>query len=136
ARNAGSCHAEGLGTAVDPGRARYYFEQAVQGGHHPAHLELAELLMREAPPVGDHALALEHFQAAWRQGAKDASAVYLGWLYEQREDYAQAFRHYRHAAGLDDSYAHWRLGDLYHQGLGCKAEAQLALEHWQQAAER
>ena len=96
----------------------------------PAHLELAQLLFEEE---ADYDLALQHFEAAWRYGDKDASANYLGWLHEQREDYAQARRYYQHSLRSGDGYAHWRLGRQYLHGLGGKADAGKARAHLQQA---
>lgn len=135
ARNLGDCYVSGRGCEQDLARARDCFQLATERGHHPAHLELARLLFDYEPPLGDLDLALEHYLAAWRHGDKDESANCLGWLYEQREDYAQAQRYYQHAIGFGDSYAHWRMGRMHLYGLGRRSAAGKAREHLQLACE-
>lgn len=136
ARNLGYCYLHGQGCAPDPAQARHYYQLASERGHRAAHLELARLLFEQEPPVGDQDLALQHYQAAWRFGERDESANHLGWLYEQREDYAQAQRYYQHSIGLGDGYAHWRMGRMHQYGLGCPSNPHKAREHLQIACER
>jgi uncharacterized protein len=132
ARNLGDCYRQGRGCTHDPVQACHYLQLATERGHRPAHLELAQLLFEQE---SDHDLALQHYQAAWRHGDKDESANYLGWLHEQREDYAQAQRYYQHAIGLGDSYAHWRMGRMHLYGLGRAVNPGKAREHLQNACE-
>lgn len=136
ARNLGYCYLHGQGCTPDPAQARHYYQLASERGHRAAHLELARLLFEQEPPVGDQDLALQHYLAAWRFGERDESANHLGWLYEQREDYAQAQRYYQHAIGLGDGYAHWRLGRMQQYGLGCPSNPDKAREHLQIACEQ
>lgn len=135
ARNLGDCYRWGRGCEQDLVRARDYLLLATERGHRPAHLELAALLLDHQPELGDLDLTLEHYLAAWRYGDKDESASCLGWLYEQRDDQAQAQRYYLHAVANGDPYAHWRLGRLHLHGLGMPANPQKALEHLRSACE-
>ena len=75
------------------------------------------------------------FAAATVKTCMDAT-LKLGWLYEQREDYAQAQRYYQHAIGRGNSYAHWRMGLMHLHGLGCPANPDKAREHLQIACEQ
>lgn len=136
ARNLGYCYQHGQGAEADLVKARDYFLLATERGHRPAHLELAALLLDHQPELGDLDLTLEHYLAAWRHGDKDESASCLGWLYEQREDYAQAQRYYLHASARGDAYADWRLGRLHLHGLGMPANPHKALEYLRSASER
>lgn len=136
ARNMGDCYRHGRGCETDLMQARHYLQLATARGHRAAHLELARLLFDQEPPVGDPELALQHYLEAWRFGGRDESAIQLGWLYEQREDYAQAQRYYQHAIGLGNSYAHWRMGLIHLHGLGCPANPNKAREHLQIACEQ
>lgn len=132
AHNLGNCYACGRGTAVDLAKARYFFELAIGRAHRPAHYRLARLLIDqdELEP------ALEHFLAAWRYGNQDESASYLGWLYEQRGDYAQAQRYYFHAVGVGDRYAHWRMGRIHLYGRGVPVNRHKAAEYLRIACEK
>ncbi|UUY09653.1 SEL1-like repeat protein [Pseudomonas sp. J452] len=135
ARNLGDCYRHGRGCETDLMQARHYLQLATERGHRAAHLELARLLFDQEPPVGDPDLALQHYLEAWRFGGRDESANQLGWLYEQREDYAQAQRYYQHAIGLGNSYAHWRMGRMHLYGLGCPTNLDKAREQLQLACE-
>lgn len=136
ARNLGDRYRHGRGCEIDLMQARHYLQLATARGHRAAHLELAILLFDQEPPVGDLELALQHFLEAWRFGQRNESDIQLGWLYEQREDYAQAQRYYLHAIGRGNSYAHWRMGRMHLYGLGCKTNPDKAREQLQIACER
>jgi TPR repeat protein len=136
ARNLGYCYQHGQGTEADLVKARDYFLLATERGHRPAHLELAALLLDHQPELGDLDLTLEHYLAAWRHGDKDESASCLGWMYEQREDYAQAQRYYLHASARGEAYADWRLGRQHRYGLGMPANPRKALEYLRRASEQ
>ncbi len=128
-RNVGNCHAKGLGTSSNPALARHYLLLAVEQGYRAAHLDVAGLLFHAEFPVGDLDLALEHYLAAWCHGKKDQSASSLGWLYEERQEHAQALRYYSHAAKTGEAYGQWRLGRCYRDGLGVPSDPEKASEY-------
>lgn len=132
ARNVASNYRYGRGTEVDLQQARAFYQLATERGHRPAHLELARLLI----DLDDLDPALEHYLAAWRHGDKDKSASFLGWLYEQRDDFAQAQRYYLHAIRQNDGYAHWRLGRIHLYGQGHAVNFDKAGEHLRIACEQ
>lgn len=132
-RNLGNCHARGLGTPCNPALARHYLLLAIEQGYRAAHLDVAAVLIHAEPPVGNLELALEHYLAAWHHGDKNQSAGNLGWLYEKRQEHAQALRYYSHAAKTGEAYGQWRLGRCYRDGLGVPSDPKKASEYLRKA---
>ncbi|RBL89516.1 SEL1-like repeat protein [Chitinophaga flava] len=128
-----NCYQHGNGTAPDIRKALDLYETAA--AHHVPHAyyNLAMLYYNGEKVPQDYEKALRHFVYASRFGYDCHS--YVGYLFEEKEDYNNAFDAYKSGVKNNDGYCAINLARLYELGLGCKADPRKAISYYIKAAE-
>lgn len=128
-----NCYQHGNGTAPDIRKAIDLYETAA--AHHVPHAyyNLAMLYYKGEKVPQDYDKALRHFIYASRFGYDCYN--YVGYLFEEKEDYNNAFDAYKSGVKNKDGYCAYQLARLYELGLGCKADPRKALGYYLKAVE-
>ena len=129
----GQIYGYGIGTPIDTERAVHHLQQAAEQGFIAAQTLLAKLLA-----ANGNSDALNWYRTAADQGDCDAQAALarhylIGQITER--DPILAAKYAKAAAAHAHPDAMLLLGDIYRYGLGLKADAHTALNHYRQAAE-
>ncbi|CEP17014.1 hypothetical protein [Parasitella parasitica] len=125
---------------ADKERALNYFKQAASLGHIEAQCKVGDLCREGYGTAQDFAQAIEWYTKAAANG-NTLAHLNLGVLCEEgkgrlRNDYKGAYIHYLQAAERDNSEAIFRLGHLYHYGMGVQANLTQARTYYERAAKQ
>jgi len=123
----GYAYLHGEGTTVDLDQAEYWLTKAVEQGVDSAQRHLAEVYIRKGD-TDNAQKATEALTSKANNG--DAYAMHeLGSLYNNMNNYEEAFKWWKQSAELGNSGAQDDLGRLYMWGNGVPANLGLA-EYW------
>lgn len=121
-------------------RALKYFIQAGTLGHVEAQCKVGDLYKEGYATPENHGLAIEWYTKAAANGST-AAMVNLGVMSEEGQgrlfkDYNGAYLHYLQAAERENVEAIYRLGRLYHTGMGVSADLVRARTYYERAAKQ
>jgi TPR repeat protein len=130
-------HVEGLSESESIEKAIEWWERAVELGQPRGWTNIGLLYAHRTVPGGgsnfgdielDSDTAIEYLTKADEAGDTKAPR-YLGFTYEEVEDYENALACYLKAAGLGDTTAKYYAGKYYYEGLGTEVDYDAALEY-------
>ncbi|KAK4511195.1 uncharacterized protein ATC70_012409 [Mucor velutinosus] len=121
-------------------RALKYFIQAGTLGHVEAQCKVGDLYKEGYGGPHNYGLAIEWYTKAAANGSTIAK-LNLGIMSEEGlgrlfKDYTGAYVHYLQAAEKENAEAFYRLGRLYHTGMGVSVDLVRARKHYEKAAEQ
>lgn len=129
--NLAECYKNGTGTAIDYKKAKYWYNLAINNGNNMALKNLAYYYYNGTNDEADEERTMELLLRAYKAGYTEM-ATPLGWTYESRGDFNNAFRYYLEDAGHYE-YAARRVGEFYSLGLGCNENINKAIEYYNKA---
>ncbi|MNS09476.1 Beta-lactamase HcpA precursor [compost metagenome] len=130
--NLAECYKKGTGIDIDYTKAKYWYNLAINNGSTQALKNLAYYYYYDVNNEYDAEKTLDLWLRVYTAGDKEAVTP-LGYTYEQKGDFNNAFRYYLEDANNGYGYATKRVGEFYALGLGCKENVHKAIDYYNKA---
>ncbi|MCS3799501.1 SEL1-like repeat protein [Niastella sp. OAS944] len=123
-----NCYMDGLGTTADINKAIELYELSAAGNVSYGHYNLGIIYYEGNHVEKNYEKALPHFEQACQLGYECHN--YVGVLFEQKEDYKNAYKAYKSGAKYKDPDCAFNLARLHELGHGCKQDPRKALSYY------